>query len=203
MIGTNNLPYTQLKYMSRVNRILDFWFKPDESYGKPPLLWFAKNPKFDDTLRTHFQTDYELAAAGKLNDWPTSPQSCLALILLLDQFPRNFFRDQPQAFATDPQALAVAKHAVINGFDLQLPYMQRWFVYLPFEHSENLNDQRRSVELFQQLSEDPASAQPIAFAIRHLEIIERFGRFPHRNPILGRITTPEEAEFLKEPDSSF
>ena len=189
--------------MSRVNRILDIWFKPDESYGKPPLLWFAKNPKFDDALRTSFQTDYELAAAGKLNDWQTSPHSCLALILLLDQFPRNFFRDQPQAFATDRQALAVAKHAVIKGFDLQLPYMQRWFVYLPFEHSENLNDQRRSVELFQQLSEDPASAQPIAFAIRHLEIIERFGRFPHRNPILGRITTPEEAEFLKEPDSSF
>ncbi len=190
--------------MSRVDQILDFWFRPDESsYGKPPLVWFAKNPKFDEALRTRFQTDYELAAAGKLNHWQTSPQSCLALILLLDQFPRNFFRGQAKAFATDPQALAVAKHAVTNGFDHQLPYVQRWFVYLPFEHSENLDEQRRSVELFQQLSEDPASAQPLAFAIRHLEIIERFGRFPHRNLILGRTTTPEEAEFLKELHSSF
>lgn len=203
MIGTDNFPYTQQQYLSRVDQILDFWFRPDESYGKPPLVWFAKNPEFDEALRTRFRTDYELAATGKLNCWQTSPQSCLALILLLDQFPRNFFRGQAKAFATDPQAIAVAKHALTNGFDRQLPYAQRWFVYLPFEHSENLDEQRRSVELFQQLREDPASAQPLAFAIRHLGIIECFGRFPHRNPILGRTTTPEEAEFLKELHSSF
>ena len=204
MIRTNNLPYTQQQYTSQVDQILDFWFKPDESsYGKLPLVWFANNPKFDEALRRNFQTDYQLAAADKLNHWQTSPQSCLALILLLDQFPRNFYRGQSQAFATDSQALTVAKVAVANRFDLQLPFVQRWFVYLPFEHSENLDDQRRSVELFQQLCEDPVSAQPIAFAIRHLEIIERFGRFPHRNHILGRTTTLEEAEFLKEPNSSF
>ena len=203
MIG-NNLTYIQLLDMSRVNQIFDFWFNVDElSYEKPPLIWFITNAQFDKALRTRFQTDYKLAVDGKLNHWQTSPESCLALILLLDQFPRNFFRGQRQAFATDSRALAIAKHAVAKGFDRQLSYVKRWFVYLPFEHSENLDDQRRSVELFQQLREDPQSSQPIAFAIRHLEIIERFGRFPHRNHILGRTTTPEEAEFLLQPNSSF
>ncbi len=190
--------------MSRVERILDFWFGQDESsYGKPPHVWFAKNPQFDEALRTRFQTDYELAATGELNHWHTSPHGCLALILLLDQFPRNMFRGQAQAFATDPQALAVAQHTVANMFDRKLLFVQRWFVYLPFEHSENLANQRRSVKLFHQLSEDPDSAEPIAYAVRHLEIIERYGRFPHRNHILGRVTTPKEAEFLKQPYSSF
>jgi uncharacterized protein (DUF924 family) len=194
----------QEQNMSRIEQILDFWFHPDESvYGKLPYVWFLKNDKFDEVLRTRFLADYELASSGQLNHWQNSPRSCLALILLLDQLPRNLFRGQPQAFATDNQALKIASYAINNNFDQQLDYIERWFIYLPFEHSENLEDQHRCVELFQQLSHDPNSAQTISFAERHLEIIKRFGRFPHRNQIIGRTTTPEEAQFLKEANSSF
>ena len=191
--------------MSRVDEILSFWFgRPDEvDYGKRRQIWFKVDPVFDESLRSHFFTDYQLAAAGQLDEWKTSPHSCLALILLLDQFPRNLFRKQPQAFATDPQALNVAQYAVTQGFDQQLLTVQRWFVYLPFEHSEDLTHQRQAVVLFQQLSEDPESKDAIASAIQHFEIIQRFGRFPHRNSILSRLTTPEEAEFLQQPGSSF
>ena len=113
------------------------------------------------------------------------------------------FRGTAQAFATDPQALEVAQYAVANGFDQELLTVQRWFVYLPFEHSENLGEQRQCVELFATLSDDPDSASTLDYAVRHRAVIERFGRFPHRNKILGRATTPEEAEFLKQPGSSF
>jgi DNA phosphorothioation-dependent restriction protein DptG len=113
------------------------------------------------------------------------------------------FRDTPQAFATDWEALSLAKQAINNGYDRQLLAVQRWFIYLPFEHSENPDDQRKCIKLFQQLSHDPDSAEAIASAFRHKEIIARFGRFPHRNAILGRISTPEEEEFLEEPGSSF
>jgi uncharacterized protein (DUF924 family) len=113
------------------------------------------------------------------------------------------FRGTSQAFATDAQALYIAEHAVRKGYDRQLLICQRWFVYLPFEHSEELERQRQSVELFRQLGHNPDNADVIGYAIRHLEIIERFGRFPHRNEILGRTTTYEEAEFLKQPGSSF
>ncbi|HAZ44539.1 MAG TPA: DUF924 domain-containing protein [Cyanobacteria bacterium UBA11369] len=191
--------------MSQFQEILNFWFgNPDESsYGKPRQFWFASDPEFDIAVRSHFQTDYELAASGKLDEWKNSPQSCLALIILLDQIPRNIFRGEPKAFATDSQALSAAKHAVNRGFDRELLPVQRWFIYLPFEHSENLADQHQSVELWHGLSEYPDCADAINYAIQHLKIIERFGRFPHRNKILGRETTPEEAEFLKQPNSSF
>jgi len=191
--------------MSQANEILEFWFgKPDEAdYGKPRKVWFTKNPEFDQDVRSRFLNDYQQAAAGKLDDWNASPLSCLALIILLDQFPRNMFRGQPQAFATDPQALCYAQHAVAQGFDKELLPVQRWFIYLPFEHSENLAHQRRCIELYQQHSDDPDMSNAIVYPIKHLEIIERFGRFPHRNTILGRETTPEEAEFLKQPGSSF
>lgn len=191
--------------MSQVNEILDFWFgREDEpGYGKPRQVWFTKKPEFDQEIQTRFRQDYELAAAGQLDYWKSLPQSCLALIILLDQFPRNIFRGTAQAFATDPQALAAAKYAVVNNFDKELLPVQRWFVYLPFEHSEDLNHQRQSLELFKQLSDDPDSADTISYAVRHLEVIERFGRFPHRNLILGRKSTPEEAEFLTQPGSSF
>lgn len=191
--------------MSQVNEILDFWFgREDEpGYGKPRQVWFTKKPEFDQQIQTRFRQDYELAAAGQLDDWKSSPHSCLALIILLDQFPRNMFRGTAQAFATDPQALAAAKYAVVNNFDKELLPVQRWFVYLPFEHSEDLNHQRQSVELFKQLSDDPDSADTLSYALRHLEVIERFGRFPHRNLILGRKSTPQEAEFLTQPGSSF
>ena len=191
--------------MAGIEDILGFWFgKPGEAgYGKPRKVWFVKDAAFDEEVRLRFLADCELAAAGKLEDWQSAPAGCLALVILLDQFPRNMFRGQPQAFATDSQALFVAQHAVAQGFDRQMLPVQRWFIYLPFEHSENLEHQRRSVELFRRLSDDPDSADTIDYAVRHLEIIERFGRFPHRNQILGRETTPEEAEFLKQPGSSF
>ena len=191
--------------MLQSEAILEFWFgKPDEvDYGKSRKVWFTKNPEFDDEVRSRFLNVHNQAAAGELNDWNATPQGCLALIILLDQFPRNMFRGQPQAFATDPQALAYARHAVTQGFDKELPKLQRWFVYLPFEHSENLADQRQCVELCEQLGDEPEMREAIDYAYRHLRVIERFGRFPHRNQILGRETTPEEAEFLKQPGSSF
>lgn len=191
--------------MSRVDEILDFWFgRPDEAiYGKQRSFWFTKKPQFDQEVRTRFLTDYEQAVAGQLDHWKESPKSCLALIILLDQFPRNMFRGTAQAFARDPQALSAAQHAVANGFDQELLTVQRWFVYLPFEHSENLEHQRQAVQLFGTLSDDPDSASTLDYAVRHRSVIERFGRFPHRNHILGRATTPEEAEFLKQPGSSF
>lgn len=113
------------------------------------------------------------------------------------------FRDTPQAFATDWEALSIAHHAVAQGYDQKLLPVQRWFIYLPFEHSENLEHQRQAVKLFKQLSDDPDSASRIEYAIRHMEVIERFGRFPHRNAILGRTSTPDEKEFLKQSNSWF
>ena len=191
--------------MSQANQILDFWFgKPDEAdYGKPRKVWFTKNPEFDQEVRSRFLIDYQQAAAGHLDDWKASPLGCLALIILLDQFPRNMFRGQPQAFATDPQSLAYAHHTVTQGFDKELLPIQRCFVYLPFEHSENLAHQRQAIELFSTLKDYPECASGVDYAHRHLKVIERFGRFPHRNEILGRETTLEEAEFLKQPGSSF
>ncbi|MEW6495150.1 MAG: DUF924 family protein [Cyanobacteriota bacterium] len=191
--------------MSQANEILEFWFgKPDDKdYGKSRKKWFIKNPEFDQEVRSHFFPDYQKAAAGELDDWQETALSCLALIILLDQFPRNMFRGQPQAFATDPQALAYAKHAVEKGFGQELLPIQRQFIYLPFEHSENIVDQRQCVELFSTLKDSPECASGVDYAYRHIKVIERFGRFPHRNKILGRETTPEEAEFLQQPGSSF
>jgi uncharacterized protein (DUF924 family) len=191
--------------MSQATAILDFWFgyPDDPNYGKVQPFWFDKQPDFDAKVRDLFFEDYQKAVAGYLHDWMNTPENCLALILLLDQFPRNMFRDTPEAFATDWEALSLAQHATSKGYDRQLLSVKRWFIYLPFEHSENLADQRKCIKLFQQLSHDPDSAKAIESAFRHKEIIARFGRFPHRNEILGRISTPEEEEFLQQPDSSF
>ncbi len=191
--------------MSRSTEILDFWFgKPDDpDYGKYRKMWFTKNLECDQEVRSRFLQTYQQAAAGELDDWKETPLGCLALIILLDQFPRNMFRGQPQAFATDSQALTYAKYAVERGFDQELLPTQRQFIYLPFEHSENLADQHQCVELFSSLKDYPECASGVDYAYRHHKVIERFGRFPHRNEILRRETTPEEAEFLKQPGSSF
>lgn len=191
--------------MANFQEILNFWFgTPTQlNYGKPRDVWFSKNSDFDQQVKTRFLSDYELAASGKLNHWQDVAESCLALIILCDQFPRNMFRDRPKSFATDRQALAFAQYAVEREFDRQFIPVKRWFFYLPFQHSENLEHQRQSLALFEQLGNDPDSLNCIDYAIKHLKIIERFGRFPHRNQILGRETTPEEAEFLKQPGSSF
>jgi uncharacterized protein (DUF924 family) len=191
--------------MLQADEILDFWFgNPDEEdYGKPRKIWFIKNLEFDKEVRSRFLPIYQQAATGKLDDWKESPLGCLALIILLDQFPRNMFRGQPQAFATDSQALAYAKHAVAQGFDKELLPIQRQFIYLPFEHSENLRDQHQCIELFSTLIDYPECVSGVDYAHRHFQVIERFGRFPHRNEVLGRESTSEEVEFLKQPGSSF
>lgn len=191
--------------MSRVDEILNFWFgKPEDiDYGKQHQFWFTKNPEFDQQVRSRFLETYQQSLAGQLEQWKATSQGCLALILLLDQFPRNMFRNQPQAFKSDSIALRVANYTIAQNFDQELLPIQRWFIYLPFEHSENLEDQYRCVELFSTLKDDPNSASTIDYAYRHLQVIERFGRFPHRNQILGRESTLEEVEFLKQPGSSF
>ena len=191
--------------MARVEEILDFWFGSPKSvdYGKERSFWFTKNPEFDRELSDRFLLDYEQAARGELDYLQDSPLGCLTLVLLLDQFGRNMFRGTPKSFATDAKALSVAKSAIDQGCDRALLPVQRWFIYLPFEHSENLADQERCVELFATLSNHPESANTIEYALRHKAVIERFGRFPHRNKILRRTNTAAEAEFLKQPGSSF
>ncbi|MCA1717924.1 MAG: DUF924 domain-containing protein [Actinobacteria bacterium] len=191
--------------MSNPGEILDFWFgrEGEEGYGGFREAWFTKDPEFDREVRDRFEGAYEEAAAGRLEHWKDEARSCLALIILLDQFPRNMFRADPKTYAADDKAREAARHAVEHAYDRELPPYGRLFVYLPFEHSEDLEDQRLSVELFRGLAAEMGSEDLLGYAVRHLEIIERFGRFPHRNEILGRATTPEEAEFLRGPDSSF
>lgn len=186
-------------------QILDFWFgNPTETdYGKPRKFWFTKSTETDQKIAKLFTDTYKAAAEGTLNHWQEQPSSCLALIIILDQFPRNIYRGKPQAFATDRQALAVAKYALKREYDRNLLPVQRWFIYLPLEHSEDLVHQERCVELFSSLEHHSDSSGAIAFAQRHLKIIQRFGRFPHRNEILGRSSTTEEREFLQQPGSGF
>ena len=185
--------------------VLAFWFgrEGEEGYGEFREAWFSKDPVFDREIRDRFEAVYEEAAAGELETWKEEARSCLALIVVLDQFPRNMFRGDARMYATDGLALAAARYAIERAYDRELHPSQRVFMYLPFEHSENLEDQHRSVELFRKLAEETGQEDLLVYAVRHLRIIERFGRFPHRNEILGRLTTPEEAKFLKEPGSSF
>lgn len=185
--------------------MIDFWFGPPGSSadGKKRQEWFQKDPEFDRQIQTRFLWLYQQGVDGELNSWQETPRGCLALILLFDQFPRNMFRGQPQAFATDAQALGVAQGAIAQGFDQALPPVQRQFCYFPFEHSENLAHQHQAVELFAALKDHPETADCYDYALRHRAIIEQFGRFPHRNSILGRETTPAETKFLTQPGSSF
>jgi uncharacterized protein (DUF924 family) len=176
--------------------VLRFWFGEGADYGKAHRRWFEKNAAFDAEVRERFLTLYETLAGN--DDWLARPDECLARIIVLDQFPRNMFRGSARAFAADPLALAAARHAVERGYDRDLRPVEKQFVYLPFEHSESLADQERACELMRPLGEDLYD-----WALRHKRIIERFGRFPHRNQILGRASTPEEIDFLKQPGSGF
>jgi len=191
--------------MSDFAAVLAFWFgAPDSSErGRSRKCWFVKDAAFDAEIRSRFLPLYERAAAGSLADWECTPLAALALAVVLDQFPRNMFRGQARAFAADVLAQRVARRMVEQGFDALLRPVERWFVYLPFEHAEDLAAQRRSLALFGGLAADAGSAGTIDYAGRHYEIIARFGRFPHRNAILGRASTPEEVEFLSRPGSSF
>jgi uncharacterized protein (DUF924 family) len=188
-------------------QVLAFWFGGElhEPVSEQrQQQWFKKDSQFDQAIRDQFLSTYGAAAAGELDQWQTSPAGALALAIVLDQFPRNLFRGSAQAFATDAQALVVAQGAIAHGWDYQFPPLQRWPFYMPFEHSEILEHQQRAIELFCQLSqEDPSLNHFLDFARRHHGVIERFGRFPHRNALLGRATTPAEAAFLQQPGSGF
>jgi uncharacterized protein (DUF924 family) len=192
-----------MTHQSTSAEVLLFWFGPASERGKAHKHWFVKSEAFDLEVRQRFLAVYEEAAAGKLTHLKESAADCLALIVLLDQFPRNMFRGTPRAFATDPLALETARHAVDRGFDRSLLPVERLFVYLPFEHSEALADQDRSCDLTRALDAYPETNDVYRYALAHRDIIRRFGRFPHRNAILGRASTPEELEFLKGPGSSF
>jgi uncharacterized protein (DUF924 family) len=187
----------------RAQALLDFWFGPagDPQRETHREIWFKSTPQHDDALHLQFLADYEQAAAGALAAWEEAPESALALVLLLDQIPRNIFRGTPRAYATDPLARAVANRAMEKGFDAPMPPAWRKFFYMPLHHSENLEDQRRSLVLLEAVPRDPARAENARYARRYIEIIERFGRFPHRNAVLGRGCTPEETAFLDEPES--
>jgi uncharacterized protein (DUF924 family) len=187
--------------------VLDFWFGAPGSpeAGQPRRAWFVKKDDFDDTIRTRFGATIEQALAGGLREWDAAgPQGVLARILVLDQFTRNAYRNTQQAFAGDALALAAARQLVDAGADRALPPLQRAFVYMPFEHAEDAYMQERAVELFGVLAaEHPGFDEMLDSAHRHRGVIARFGRFPHRNAILGRASTPEEVEFLRQPGSRF
>ena len=176
--------------------VLGFWFGRDAEYGVAHQRWFQKDPAFDAEVRRRFRSLHaELAGNG---EWLDAPRECLARIIVLDQFPRNMFRGTPHAFASDALALAAARHAIASGYDRDWLRVEKIFAYLPFEHSETLADQERACELMRPLGEEQYD-----YALRHKAIIERFGRFPHRNAILGRASTAEEVAFLKLPGSGF
>jgi uncharacterized protein (DUF924 family) len=187
----------------RAAEVLRFWFGDDAAYGKPRKTWFEKNPEFDRDIRLRFLPLYERAAIGELDHWLSMPGECLALVIALDQFPRNLFRGEARAFASDARALGTARRAIEAEYDTGMLPVERLFLYLPFEHSELLDDQWRSLALIGRLAPWPETADVFPYAVRHWEIVRRFGRFPHRNVALGRASTPEELEFLQQPGSGF
>lgn len=183
--------------MVTIDHVLRFWFE-EHSRGD----WFKRSDEFDAKIRDRFHDLYKDAAEGRHQEWRELPLGCVTLCLVLDQFPRNLFRDDPRAYATDGVARAVTGFALKRGFDRDpsLHNDHRLFLYLPLQHSEELADQRRCLELVRERIGDE---ECVDFAVRHLEIIERFGRFPHRNAVLGRTSTDEEIAFLKQPGSGF
>jgi uncharacterized protein (DUF924 family) len=199
--------------------VFDFWFRPsaaqvDDAADAPRPEWFKKDDAFDREIGARFGAQIALALQGGLHQWDAEgPRAALARILLLDQFTRNVYRGTPLAFAGDHQALQAALDMVDAEEDLALPPLQRAFVYMPFEHAEDMAMQEQAVALFTRMANADGVTAPAAvskgiagmldFAVRHREVIRRFGRFPHRNAILGRSSTPEEVEYLKQPGSGF
>ena len=184
--------------------ILDFWFGAQGTprYGDERPEWFRKDPTFDEAIRKRFEGAIETALAGGFAEW-TDDRGTLARVLLLDQFTRNIYRQSPQAFAGGALALRLAREAVQRGADRSLIPVERWFLYMPFEHAEDLLAQEAGVELFSRLGRETGLVGQLQWAKHHAEIIRRFGRFPHRNAILGRVSTPDELAFLSTPASSF
>jgi uncharacterized protein (DUF924 family) len=177
-----------------IDDIVRFWFEE-----LTPKDWYRKDKALDAEIERRFAAIYAELKSELPANWLTTPKGWLAAILVLDQFPRNLFRDDPRAFATDAEALALSKRAIAAGIDMKLTPEERAFLYMPFQHSEDAADQARSIELFTAVG-IPSN---LDFAQRHKAIIDRFGRFPHRNGVLGRASTEDESEFLRQPGSSF
>lgn len=204
--------------MTTYKEILDYWFDARNSTDAWVHLWFAGTPEIDEDIRTRFEPLVLEAACeaasdfppgGRFSDWRAEPEGCLALLILLDQFPLNIYRDQARSFEIVDLALPIALQALAQGFDQKVPEIHRLFFYLPLEHSEDLNIQRRCVKLFERLAAEAAPHEKkymdifLDYAIRHLVVIERFGRYPDRNPILGRTHRPEEAEYMAQGGPPF
>jgi uncharacterized protein (DUF924 family) len=183
--------------------VLDFWFGPLAERGKARREWFRKDPAFDAEIRRRFGELHGEAARGELDAWRLSPEPNLALVIVLDQFSRNLYRDDPRAFAQDEHARECAQEALARSDDLGMLPVQRQFLYMPFEHGEDPVDQDLAVDLMRSLEEFEETRGLTRWAQKHREVIERFGRFPHRNAALGRDSTPEEIEYLKRPGSRF
>lgn len=188
-----------------ISAINTFWFgaADDPVYGTDRPEWFVKNPNFDREIGDRFGRVIEAAARGQLDMMAESPEGAVALVVVLDQFPRNVFRGDARAFAQDAHALHIANQALERGFDAQLMTVMRKFLYLPFEHSENLVDQDRSIALFEGLGGEQGEGSALYWAQKHRDIIAQFGRFPHRNGMLGRVSTAEEKHYLSQPGSGF
>ncbi|WP_324780650.1 DUF924 family protein [Thiobacillus sedimenti] len=190
-----------------------FWFgapgSAAEVAGRQTRLWFGKSPENDRAVAERFADTLVDAAAGRLDRWAATPRGRLALVIVLDQFPHHVHRDRPQAFATDPQALAQSLAALDAGEDRLLAPIERVFLYLPLEHAESLAMQERAVTLYEQLAHEAIPSERALFdnfldyAIKHRDVVARFGRFPHRNAVLGRPSSADELEFLKLPGSRF
>ena len=196
--GNGSLP-------ERARAWLDFWFGPPEhpEQHHHKQIWFRATPEFDAAVRSGFAADHQAAVAGALAHWEDGPETALAHVMLLDQVPRNIFRSTPRAFASDHLALAATNRALARGFDQAVPAAWRVFFYLPLEHSEALADQQRGLDLLLALPPVPGRPGDGHMTRLHLKIIERFGRFPHRNAILGRASTAEELTFLTECEHRF
>jgi len=181
---------------TEINAILEFWFGP--APGEKRDIWFERSDAFDAELRTRFGDVHDRASVGECDHWADTPKGALALIVLLDQVSRNLYRGDARAFAADGKALEIADAAIERGWDRKFTEAEQIFFYLPHEHSEDLEVQKRSVELFSQTVDWDQK-----FAAAHYRLIERFGRFPHRNAVLGRENTPEEEEYLNQPREGF
>jgi uncharacterized protein (DUF924 family) len=199
----------------RASTILRFWFgEPGDDLAALGKRWFKKDPAFDDEIRSAFLDDIERAARGELDPWVESAPGTLALVVLLDQFPRNVFRDSPRSLTADERALTASLEAQVRGLDRELSFVERCVLLIPMMHAEDREVQRRGLEAFGRLAADAAAGgapegvqkmvgTALNYAEAHARIVERFGRFPHRNVLLGRASTAEEIDFLKEPGSRF
>jgi len=191
--------------MPNARDVLDFWFGAPNTpeHGNRRDAWFKKDTAFDAEIATCFRTLWERARDGALSDWTAARDTLLALIVLCDQFPRNMFRGQTLAFAADVHALAAARNMVEHGWDLDHSLCQRAFIYLPFKHAESMAEQDRAVELFALQRGSPDGDNYYDYALRHRAVIQQFGRFPHRNKLLGRESTADEVRYLSQPGSGF